>query len=221
MDRRMEHDELTQLASRKTFLEEFTSLISAAQTNETPLSLSFLDLDHFLLINQKYGHYNGDLVLNAIAGILRQSVSPETIMARYGGDEFALLFPGFDREAAFLAVERIRAKVEEIEIISDRDVIISGLTITGGVASFPVDGRTQSELIRKADQALYKAKKDSRNKVRLAYDERMVAKTAHFTQTQLERLSKLAEERQAGEAELLREALDDLLTKYGLTDIER
>jgi diguanylate cyclase len=95
------------------------------------------------------------------------------------------------------------------------------LTLPGAVASFPVDGRTQSELIRKADQALYKAKKNSRNKVRLAYDERRVAKTAHFTQTQLERLSKLAEERQAGESELLREAVDDLLTKYGLTDIER
>jgi predicted signal transduction protein with EAL and GGDEF domain len=95
------------------------------------------------------------------------------------------------------------------------------LSITGGVASFPIDGRTRSELIRKADQALYRAKQNRRNTIRLAYEERMVAKTAHFTQTQLERLSKLAEERKAGEAKLLREALDDLLSKYGLTDIER
>jgi diguanylate cyclase (GGDEF)-like protein len=214
-------DELTGLSNRRAFLDKFEDLISDAQTNESPLSFAFLDLDHFLQINTNYGHYNGDLVLKNIANVIRQSVPETGIISRYGGDEFAILFPGFERETTFLAVERIRASVEDLKIISGKDVIISDLTITGGVASFPIDGRTRSELIRKADQALYRAKQNQRNTIRLAYEERMVAKTAHFTQTQLERLSKLAEERKAGEAELLREALDDLLSKYGLTDIER
>jgi hypothetical protein len=76
-------------------------------------------------------------------------------------------------------------------------------------------------LLRKADQALYRVKDTGRNKIRLAYEERMVPKTTHYTQTQLERLSKLASERGVGEADLLREALDNLLTKYGVNDIER
>jgi hypothetical protein len=74
--------------------------------------------------------------------------------------------------------------------------------------------------LRKADQALYRAKASGRNQIRLAYEERMVPKTTHYTQTQLERLSKLAQERGVNEADLLREAMDDFLTKYGVNDIE-
>jgi predicted signal transduction protein with EAL and GGDEF domain len=82
-----------------------------------------------------------------------------------------------------------------------------------------MDGHLKSELLRKAAQALYRAKVTGRGKIRLAYDEKMVPKTSHYTQTQLERLTKLAGERQVGEAELLREALDDLLTKDGVDQI--
>jgi predicted signal transduction protein with EAL and GGDEF domain len=97
---------------------------------------------------------------------------------------------------------------------------VPGVPICGGLASFPIDGRARSELLRKADQALYRAKVDGRNRIRLAYEEKMVPKTTHYTQTQLERLAKLAGEQGAGEAEMLREALDDLLTRYGVNDIE-
>ncbi len=83
-----------------------------------------------------------------------------------------------------------------------------------------MDGRTENELFRKADHALYRAKANGRKQIRLAYEERMVPKTTHYTQTQLERLSKLAEERGVNEADLLREAMDDFLTKYGVNDIE-
>ena len=83
-----------------------------------------------------------------------------------------------------------------------------------------MDGRTENELFRKADHALYRAKASGRKQIRLAYEERMVPKTTHYTQTQLERLSKLAEERGVNEADLLREAMDDFLTKYGVNDIE-
>jgi len=76
------------------------------------------------------------------------------------------------------------------------------------------------ELIRKADQAFYRAKIFGRNTIRLAYEEKMVPKTSHFTLTQLERLSNLAKRQNRGDAELLREALDDLLIKYGFSDVE-
>jgi len=89
-----------------------------------------------------------------------------------------------------------------------------------GIASCPVDGNAADELLRKADQALYRAKLAGSNQVLLAQDERMVPKTTHYTETQLERLSNLAEEMEVKEARLLREALDDIIKKYKLTGIE-
>lgn len=93
------------------------------------------------------------------------------------------------------------------------------ITLSAGIASYPVDGRSEAELLRKADQAMYRAKEMGGNQVRLAYEERMVPKTSHYTQTQLERLSRLSEKEGVGEAVLLREALDNLLLKYRVTDI--
>ena len=89
-----------------------------------------------------------------------------------------------------------------------------------GVAEYPTDGSSDREIFRKVDQALYRAKKTGRNKVCIAQEEKMATRTAHFTVTKLERLSRLAREENLGEAALLREALDDLLTKYRVADIE-
>jgi diguanylate cyclase (GGDEF)-like protein len=215
-------DDLTGLMIRRNFLDRFSALMVTSQTNETPLSMAFVDVDHFLDANQQYGHSGGDLILQNIARLASDLAGPEALVARYGGDEFALLFPGLEREKSFLIMERIRSEVENLHITGAKNgEIISGITLTGGLASFPVDGRTQTELIRKADQALYKAKSSGRNAIRLAYEERMVTKTTHYTLTQLERLAKLASERGVGEAEMLREALDDLLAKYGVNRIER
>jgi diguanylate cyclase (GGDEF)-like protein len=220
LDPRM--DDLTGILTRKAFTDEFNQLMVNSQANETPLSLAFLDVDCFLEANNRYGHQGGDQILQAIAGNISELAGQQALVSRYGGDEFAVIFPGVERERAFLTLERIRAAVESLEIArGEGGETIRGITITAGLASFPLDGRTRAELIRKADQALYKAKALGRNAVRLAYEERMVTRTSHFTLTQLERLSKLASERSVGEAELLREALDDLLGKYGINDIER
>ena len=94
------------------------------------------------------------------------------------------------------------------------------LSISGGVAAFPTDGQNESEIIRKVDQALYRAKKTGRNKICIAQEEKMATKTTHYTLTQLERLAKLSKEENTGEAILLREALDDLLFKYKISEIE-
>jgi len=210
-------DQLTDLLNRTAFETGFETLMRAAIEDTQPLSLAFLDIDHFLQINEIYTHAGGDQVLMTTARIVQEQAGENAVIARYGGDEFALLFPNTEREQAFLILERIRAKVDEQEDFND---ISTHVTITGGISAYPIDGSSESEILRKADQALYRAKKTGRNTIRLAYEEKMAPKTAHFTLTQLERLSYLAKEEGLGEAVLLREALDDLLLKYGTNDIE-
>jgi len=154
------------------------------------------------------------VVLKAVAEILKQ-LGDGVLIARYGGDEFAILFPNIEREQAFLRLERVRAEVEGKSNFSDGiGTVDICLTISAGVAAFPIDGNDGNELMRKADGAMYRAKAGGRNKIALAYEERMAPKTSHFTLTQLERLAALAKEQDVGEAVLLREALDDLLVKY-------
>ena len=142
------------------------------------------------------------------------------MVGRYGGDEFVAAFPGEEREQVFLKLEKIRQEVGQLELMAEAGERIKSIHISAGVASFPLDGRTENELFRKADHALYRAKASGRNQIRLAFEERMVPKTTHYTQIQLERLSTLAEDRGVSEADLLREAMDDFLTKYGVNDIE-
>ena len=210
-------DPLTGLLNRNVFDEEFKAQMQTAIEDDLPISIAFLDIDNFMLINQAFGHIGGDQVLKSISVILQEQAGKQAITARYGGDEFAIIFPDTEREQAFLTMERIRAQVETQERFGD---VRTRITITGGIAAYPIDGSTESEILRKADQALYRAKKTGRNSIRLAYEEKMAPKTSHFTLTQLERLSNLAKEEGVGEAILLREALDDLLLKYGTNDIE-
>ena len=210
-------DPLTGLLNRNAFDEEFKIQMQTAVEGNLSISLAFLDIDNFLLINESFGHIGGDQVLKSISAILQEQTGEHAITARYGGDEFAIIFPDTEREQAFLTMERIRAQVETQERFGD---VNTRITITGGIAAYPIDGSTESEILRKADQALYRAKKTGRNSIRLAYEEKMAPKTSHFTLTQLERLSNLAKEEGVGEAVLLREALDDLLLKYGTNDIE-
>ena len=214
-------DALCGLLTRKAFQEIFAEqLAQARSTPEKPLSLGFFDIDQFMEINNSFGHVGGDEVLVAVADILRQLAGKDAVLGRYGGDEFAILFPGKVREQAFLMMEYVRLALAQKSMNFESGKSLQGIPISGGVASFPIDGRSTAELLRKADQALYRAKVDGKAQIRLAYEEKMVPKTAHFTQTQLERLSKLADEHSVNEADLLREAMDDLLTKYGVNDIE-
>ena len=208
------NDPLTGLLTRKAFEDSFASVLGQAQTAQSSLSLAMLDIDNFLQINNQLGHAGGDVVLKAIAEILKQ-MGNDILLARYGGDEFAILFPNTEREQAFLKLERVRAEVEGRTSFNDGDSTVDiRMTISAGIAAFPIDGNDTNELMRKADGADYRAKVSGRNKIVLSYEERMAPKTSHYTLTQLERLAALAKEQDVGEAVLLREALDDLLVKY-------
>ncbi len=211
------YDDLTGLLKREMFETEFSDRVSQANENRYALTLAMVDIDTFLKINQDYGHKGGDEVLKGLAATMQSNAGEDTLIFRFGGDEFILVFINTSREQAFLAMERIRSEIEQRRTYEETEIEV---TISVGIASCPVDGNAADELLRKADQALYRAKLAGSNQVLLAQDERMVPKTTHYTETQLERLSNLAEEMEVKEARLLREALDDIIKKYKLTGIE-
>jgi diguanylate cyclase (GGDEF)-like protein len=208
-------DPLTGLLTPRGFGEQRVAMFKGARADEH-FSIAILDIDDLMSINDDHGHAAGDVAIKLVAKVLKEHAGEGTITGRIGGDVFAVLFPNTGREQAFLTLERIRAEIDrcqELEMSSTVKLDVD-LTISGGLASYPVDGRSLREVWRQAEQAVYRASNSGKNTILLARDERKVTKTAHFTPTQLERLAELSEDIEVGEAELLREALDDLLNKY-------
>jgi diguanylate cyclase len=208
-------DPLTGFINRKGFEEKLKAEILDARLADRSLSIAFIDIDCFMRVNDSIGHEAGDVVIKAIGDTIQRVVTNKATICRYGGDEFTIIFPNMEREQAFLLIESARAEIAGLKSLSDgKKEVDAQVTVSGGVAAFPIDAQDESELIRKAGQAFYKAKATGRNKIVLSFEEKMAPKTSHFTLTQLERLTELAREQGVGEAVLLREALDDLLTKY-------
>jgi len=204
-------DMLTGLLTKDSFDEHLTAALEK-DDSEGSVSLAFFDIDWFLQVNEQSGRDAGDAALKAIAAeFLQRLPNDRSRLFRIGGDEFATVMIGTEKEQAFLALEQARAALAELDSL---DGVDPRPTVSVGVASFPDDGSTRQELIRKADDALFRAKSTGKNKVVLAREEKKVPKTSHYTQGQLDRLSVLAGRQGVGEAELLREALDDLLKKY-------
>lgn len=217
----VDRDKLTGFLSRRAFEERHRKEALRAGKEGSPLSLVSVDIDHFKAVNDGHGHPMGDEVLRAVAETIRVMAGGSSLIARFGGEEFMILLPGIEKEQSFLLAERIRAAMDAPRSYSAEGKTVElRVTLSGGVASSPSDGRTPGDIVRKADQALYRAKATGRNKVCIAQEERMATKTTHYTLTQLERLAQLSKEEDLGEAVLLREALDDLLIKYKVSDVE-
>lgn len=162
-------DELTGLANRRHFQEMLERELLRAQTSGTEISLMMLDLDHFKNINDTYGHLGGDVVLRQLAEILRRHIQQLDIVARYGGEEFVIVLPGAPAQNARKSAERLCHSVaEEHWKISTERVSI---TVSIGVATHDGFGNGDVlDLIKRADTALYVAKRRGRNCV-VSFDE--------------------------------------------------
>ncbi len=200
---------LTKLGDHAGFLDALTATLGAAGEKGPPVVLALIDLDWFGKYNAEAGEQAGDRVLARLSELLGASFASQGQVFRYGGDAFALLFQDVEKESVFLQLEALR------KVFADEaKEANTGLSISVGLAAHPEDGARESELIRRMNEALYRAKVSGRDRICLARAEKMVTKTSHYGQGQLEGLSRLAKREGVNEAALLREALDDLLRKY-------
>ena len=152
-------DCLTGLYNRRYFEHRLAQELERAKQEEKMLSIIFIDVDNFKSVNDRLGHPIGDQVLKQVASLMKKNLRQVDIITRYGGEEFAVIIPEANDEQAMLVAERLRKAVEEAAFLGQK------LTISCGIASFPNHSIDAISLIMLADQAMYCAKKTSKNKV--------------------------------------------------------
>jgi two-component system cell cycle response regulator len=156
-------DALTRIHNKRYLMEFLERELSRASRHHSPLSLVIYDLDHFKKINDTHGHLAGDLVLRESAAVVKPLIRKEECYARYGGEEFCLVQPEMPLGGAAQVAEKIRAAIEGARFIWDGVQI--PVTVSLGVAQLPEGMTDPAELIRIADERLYKAKHGGRNRV--------------------------------------------------------
>ena len=154
-------DGLTGLYNRRYIMEQIEREFIRAQRSKAPLSLIMVDLDELKAINDRFGHHEGDGFLKEVARIVKVNTRASDVAARWGGDEFMLLAPGTDSRSASKIAERIRAQVERYKIKVEGEEV--GITVSAGIVSYPAHASVVEELLKKADEAMYNAKRGGKN----------------------------------------------------------
>lgn len=159
-------DPRTGLANSRAFDRALEEALASRKPDE-PVSVLMLDLDHFKDFNDRYGHPGGDVALRSFAEVLRSCMRDGDVASRYGGEEFAVLLPGVNGQAAIAIAERIRERTEAttMSLAPGHTAVI---TVSIGVSTAPVQGDDRVTLLRIADEALYRAKDGGRNRVEFA-----------------------------------------------------
>ncbi|MEG6522520.1 bifunctional diguanylate cyclase/phosphohydrolase [Desulfotomaculum sp. 1211_IL3151] len=165
-------DGLTETYNHRFFHVYFRQMLDEAKGSNSPLSLLIFDIDYFKFYNDTFGHLSGDEVLRGVGQILQQHIQQPNIAARYGGDEFCILLPGHNSAAAVVVARKLKESIERYfeENEQFRELPEEKFSITMGLASYPEHSKTGDDLLDLADQALYKAKKTSKNKIELYFN---------------------------------------------------
>lgn len=156
-------DELTQAYNRRHFFDVASQELARAQRYGGTFSIAILDIDHFKSINDMYGHLAGDQVLREISNICNKNIRLPDIFARYGGDEFTFLFPETGKEKAREGLERIHASISKSSPRYENLEIKTQVSI--GLAEFSSETLLIDHVLKEADQALYRAKREGGNKI--------------------------------------------------------
>ncbi|HAI13449.1 MAG TPA: hypothetical protein DCM28_17205, partial [Phycisphaerales bacterium] len=162
-----EIDPLTGVANRRKFNDYISSQFAHTQQTNEPVSILFMDVDHFKKFNDTYGHQTGDQVLSEVASLLEELTEAPGLVCRYGGEEFAIILPDTDRFTAAKQADKVRQSISEKTIISEDGQELH-VTASIGVAAYDGTFFTKADqLIKAADQGVYAAKNAGRNAVRV------------------------------------------------------
>lgn len=158
-------DSLTSIYNRSYLEQSLKYEIEKAKELRTVLSIIMVDIDNFKAINDRFGHKTGDLVLEQVADVIQGNIRDVDFVARYGGEEFIVALPGTGPERSLEVAERIRNAIEQSEFVgADRALLIT-LTVSCGLAAYPMTANSLDELMQKADEFMYEAKRSGRNQV--------------------------------------------------------
>jgi len=164
LNRRLESlaftDALTGLLNHRALQDHLIEVFNSLKNGESTFSLIMLDIDHFKRFNDTYGHQAGDEVLRLVAQVLQANAPPESVVARYGGEELVVLLPGFSLDSAIQVAEQLRQAIQQTETPYRQ------ITASFGVAEFMPYMHSPSDVVEVADAALYEAKRAGRNCVR-------------------------------------------------------
>ena len=166
LERLANFDPLTGLYNRQAILGKLHELINHAKRYKEDFSLSMLDIDHFKKVNDRYGHLTGDEVLEKIASLIYRNMRDTDIVGRYGGEEFIIILPQADSSAAMVVAERIRNIIQNAEM-KDSAGNVFAITVSLGLSIWE-QGEDAYSLISRADEALYNAKENGRNRVEIS-----------------------------------------------------
>lgn len=160
-------DGLTGVYNHRFFHEKLKSYVAESEKDNNHIALIFMDVDYFKNYNDMYGHQAGDQVLKTIGALLKSSVRNGDIVTRYGGDEFAILLPGALEEEGVKIAESIRSKIESTHFDGEENLPKGKITTSMGISVYPDKAKNEIELIKYADDALYRAKFFNKNRVEI------------------------------------------------------
>lgn len=156
-------DPLTGIYNRRYFDTTLSREFARSVRDRKQLAIIMLDLDHFKKVNDRYGHATGDEVLKALAELLKKGARESDLICRYGGEEFVAVMPNMSAEQAWERVEWWRRQLEEMSIVAGEFKI--GITLSAGIAVFPDHAEDPAQLLSRADEMLYKSKREGRNRI--------------------------------------------------------
>lgn len=160
-------DPLTGLFNRRYMLEALDQAHSRAERANDEIAIMMIDLDHFKLFNDNFGHDAGDHVLKAVAQVLKDSIRQEDIACRYGGEEFCIVCPSTNEQQALMIAQRIGQGIRSLELNMNQ-LSLGTVTTSIGIATYPNHAETMSETIKIADEALYLAKQNGRDRTEIS-----------------------------------------------------
>ena len=190
---------------------EFETAVGAVP-DRAQLALALTDIDQFKELNDSLGHEAGDSVLRSFERTLTGSLPEDAVVGRISGDEYAVALPDTSAEGALILLEEIRTHFGSREASPE---VPRRVQVSVGIAARPQHAKTVPDLMRAADEALFRAKREGKARVAIYVENKMVLKSNYYARASLERVAKLSAATGRTEASLLREALDDLLAKHG------